>query len=479
MTENGAVARARTDQARWAATPIAERLRLLGRARRLLVERAGSLANSVGRAGAHARTETLAAEILPLADALRFLEREAAHILRPRRPGRRLEIRRRPLGVVLVIAPGNYPLFLPGVQLAQALAAGNAVLLKPAPGDAEAAEALQALFLDAGLAPALLQVLPESVTAARRAIEDGVDHVILTGSATTGRAVLQDLAPRLTPATLELSGCDAVFVRPDADLDLVAAALRFGLSFNDSRTCIAPRRVFVPRALVAPLVERLEEALSAVPSTPLDERTGAQIERLAGAALEEGARLAVGALPTEGRMRPIVLADVGPGMEIARSDVFAPVLSLLAIEDDEDALAQAACCPYALGATVFGSARGARALAERVDAGVVIVNDMIAPTADPQIPFGGHRESGYGVTRGAEGLLALTAPKTVVEVRGRRRRHLDLLRGGEDRLFLAWLRVVHGASWRGRTGALFGLVREVMRYGRRSNGEEGTDDGEI
>jgi hypothetical protein len=152
------------------------------------------------------------------------------------------------------------------------------------------------------------------------------------------------------------------------------------------------------------------------------------------------------------------------------------VLSLIEVENDEDALRQAARCPYALGATIFGASHAARDLAGRVQAGVVIVNDMIAPTADPRVPFGGRGESGYGVTRGAEGLLGLTAAKTVIVKRGRSRRHLDVLRGGEDRLLLAWLRTTHAGSWRRRFRAALDLVKEGRRYVRETSDKEGSRD---
>jgi acyl-CoA reductase-like NAD-dependent aldehyde dehydrogenase len=362
------------------------------------------------------------------------------------------------------------------VQVAQALAAGNAVVLKPAPGRTAAARALQSLFLDAGLEPGLLTVLPEDVEAVREFMSWGVDKVLLTGSAATGRAVLGDLASCLTPATVELSGCDAVFVRPDADLDRVVKALRFGLTFSGSRTCIAPRRAFVPAALRGPLVERLHVALEDARPFAVDARTRAQVERLVDAACAEGARVAVGTRPGDGSMRPLVLEGVRPDMELAQSDVFAPVLSILDVADDDDALQQAAACPYALGATVFGGTRGAAALADRVRAGVVIVNDMIAPTADPRVPFGGRGESGYGVTRGAEGLLALTAPKAVIVKRGRTPRHLEPMRGGEERLFRAWLRAVHAPGWRARLAGVRELMREGVRYARRAREEEGSRD---
>ena len=250
---------AREAQQIWARTEIKGRLALLRRARYRMAATAEEIARTVPceQPGALHRTvaDTLVSEVLPLVEACRFLEREAAWILAPQRLSthtrpfwlRRVtaETRRDPLGVVLIIAPANYPLFLPGVQALQALAAGNAVLWKPAPGGTAAAEALRDVLVGCGLDPALLQLLGESAQAASDVIAAGVDKVFFTGSAATGTAVLHQLADHLTPSVMELSGCDAVFVLPGAELDRAVKALAFGLRLNGSATCMAPRRLFL------------------------------------------------------------------------------------------------------------------------------------------------------------------------------------------------------------------------------------------
>jgi acyl-CoA reductase-like NAD-dependent aldehyde dehydrogenase len=183
VTLEGQRRRARTAQAAWGQTPIGARLQIVRRVRHLIAAQAEVLVAAVGDRYGRTAADTLATEVIPLADACRFLEREAARLLRPRRLGRRgrplwlagaeAEIRREPLGVVLILAPGNYPLFLPGVQLLQALVAGNAVLLKPAPGCTAPLATLSALLEDAGLLAQLVQLLDEDVACARTAIAQG------------------------------------------------------------------------------------------------------------------------------------------------------------------------------------------------------------------------------------------------------------------------------------------------------------------
>ena len=158
------------------------------------------------------------------------------------------------------------------------------------PSIIKSVDCLQAAGLDSGLC----RVLPESAGAGAASIEAGVAKVVLTGSAPTGRAVLAQLAPRLVPATMELSGCDAAFVLDDADLRLVVDALQFGLRLNRGRTCMSPRRVFVMRDRAQELERALAATVQGVGRMPLDAGTEARLRELVGEALEQGARLIAG-----------------------------------------------------------------------------------------------------------------------------------------------------------------------------------------
>jgi acyl-CoA reductase-like NAD-dependent aldehyde dehydrogenase len=475
------IERARAAQTRWAATPIRRRLAIVRRTRAVVGERAADFA-TVASARLASTAQALAVEVLPLADACRFLEREAACVLAPRRPGRRgrpawltgveLSVRREPYGVVLIVGPSNYPLYLVGVQTMQALAAGNAVVLKPGDGGTPAARALRDALIESGLDPDLVAVLPEPVESTGVAIEAGVDKVVLTGSADAGRSVLARLAPRLVPATMELSGCDAVFVRSDADLDLVAGALRFGLALNDGATCIAPRRVFVARNSAPELEARLVRALAGAKPVAIAPRELARIRLLLDEAVGRGARVLAGGDAEDGSFVPLVVADVSPESALAQADIGAPVLSLIPVASDDEALLADAKCPYALGASVFGSSAACERLAARVGAGIVVVNDIIAPSADPRLPFGGRGASGFGVTRGAEGLLEMTTTKAISVRRRGPRRQLERERPGDAALFLAYARLAHADGLSTRLAALGALARALVARLKRNSGTD-------
>jgi len=462
-----AVLRARASQASWAGTPLDERLRVLKRFRHSLADRPGEVAQWIEAPWRRSAAETLAAEALPVLEACRFLEENAGEILAPRSPrGRRpfwlgrfrAETAREPWGVVLVLAPANYPLFLPGAQTLQALAAGNAVVWKPGRFGRRAAEGVQRGLVEAGLPEGVLQIASEEAEAGAEALRAGVDKVVLTGSIDTGRAVTAEAARTLTPATMELSGVDACFVLASADLDLAADALRFGVEWNSGFTCIAPRRVFVDERAADGLIERLESKQWKQPDFVTTPAAEERLEALIADAEARGARRP---------FSPTLLLDVPADAELLRHDPQGPLVSVIRVSGMDQALEIDARCPYALGATIFGDEREARALAQRVNAGMVVINDVIAPTADPRLPFGGRGASGFGVTRGEEGLLEMTRPKTVLERQGGFRPHLEPARPEEDRaLFESYISAVHGGGAGKRLAGLRRLFAALSSRGR-------------
>jgi acyl-CoA reductase-like NAD-dependent aldehyde dehydrogenase len=451
-------------------------VRQLGHLRNLIAERWSDLAEAFGTRPGRTSADTIAAEILPLADACRFLEREAEALLRPQRMSLRgrpawlvgctAEIRREPLGVVLVIGPANYPLFIPGVQLVQGLVAGNAVMLKPGVAGRAPLAALLRLAAASGIDPALTPLLDEDPGSACAAITAGVDKVFLTGSSATGADVLSQLAPRLTPAVMELSGNDPVFVLDGADLDMAAAAIAFGMRLNGSATCIAPRRVYAGPSVLAALCERLTMRLAEMPHVVLTAAAAQQLSELLAEAVAAGAQLSGGTLPIPTSCPPLILTEVAADARILRTALFAPVVSIVAAGSPAHAVRLAAVSPYALGASMFGPPAAAWALADSINAGCVTINDLIVPTADPRLPFGGRGSSGFGTTRGREGLLEMTAIKMVAQRRGRLRPHYRPLTAADSDLFGNMLVSTHGSRAMARAAAAARLLLHLCGRNR-------------
>lgn len=458
--------------AAWAATPITHRLGILRNLRHAIAADAHAIATQITAELPQRNdvAQTLASEILPLLAAIKYLEKNAKSILSPRhvgatgRPmwlwGAQSTIHRDPKGVVLVICPFNFPFMLAGVTMVQALAAGNAVLLKPGRLGQQAIALLTTYAHQAGVPPHALQMLDATIEAGLQAIDSGnVHHVVMTGSSDAGRDIMTRCAKALIPCTLELSGCDAVFVLPSADLQLVCQAMRFGLTLNSGATCIAPRRLFAHASIHDTLCQQLQTMLQDAPLLPADAAAVAKLRALVESALHRGADQMAGGIDRQGHVSPILLAGVEQGDPILTSDVFAPVLSIIRVDSMEEALRLNEQCPYALAASVFAEATEAAKWAGLIDAGTVTVNDLIVPTADPRLPFGGRGSSGLGVTRGREGLLELTNTRTVVHRPSCLKMHLQPTREKDDRRLDCVIRAAHSRGWKDRLAAMLELMR--------------------
>jgi acyl-CoA reductase-like NAD-dependent aldehyde dehydrogenase len=425
--------------------------------------------------------EVLAGEILPLADACRFLQSQAAHLLGPRRVPRSQRplwlmgtadtVHRHPRGVIGIIGTWNYPVFLNGVQILHALTAGNAVVWKPSEVAPATAVVIEELVREAGVPNDLLQVLEPTREAGAALVEANIDHVVFTGSSTTGRRIAARLGERLISSTMELSGCDAQFVFDDADVSLAAQAAWFGATVNRGQTCIAVRRALVQRPVYSAFCDHLRNlATPAGPLTLALQSQVAQADRLVREAVEQGGQLLVPANGDAGgdACRPAVVVNANPDMALCREAAFAPVLAVVPFDSLDEALQMEARCSYALAASIFTrDTRRAQLLAAQLRAGMVTINDVIVPTAHPATPFGGHGESGWGVTQGGEGLLEMTVPQVVSVRSGTYRPHFDLAAGknapGQEELARALLQSAHAPTFGQRLRGWSRLLRALWR----------------
>ena len=480
-------AKAYQAQLAWSQCKIAERTAILAKLRTLLVESRHDIAAAIESQSRQDYRETITSELMPLADATKWLNKCAKRILAPRyldsggSPlwlGRlRSTVFRVPHGLVMIIGTWNYPLFLPGVQILHALAAGNAVVFKPAPGCDRVSKLLISLLVQAGVPSELIVFLDSSIESAQQAIAIGVDKVVMTGSSRSGRVVLHSLAENLTPSVMELSGCDAMYVLPGADMHRVCDLLVFGLRLNGGATCMAPRRVFVPKKSAEVfhrlLLHRLEEPSQKNWTTKLSPQTYQQLWDGVEDAIGKGARVLSGQsrrstlAPVNRPPEPIVcghlvLTDVTTEMRLCAADIFAPLAMIIPVEDWSDALRADSRCPYALSTSIFGPLEDALRMVKFVSAGFVTINDVIVPTVDPRLPFGGRGESGFGVTRGNEGLLEMTVPKVVSTRLGSWLPHAKLPEPSDQELLDGLLQLSHHTSLRVRLKGLLQIVRAAM-----------------
>lgn len=472
-----ALANAATAQADWARLGVRQRAAAMRRVQTRLAQQANDFCDLIHLPQRQSKTETLSAELLPLCEALRYLQRHAAEVLAPRklnlsgRPiwlwGTRTIVQRAPLGRVLILAPWNYPILLAGVQAAQALVAGNAVLWKPAPG----CEAVTAAVIDcfqAAVGSHLIQRVDSRPEIASQIIDAGVEKIVLTGSSQTGRRVLAAAADQLTPTTMELSGCDAMCVLPAADEQRVIEAVSFGLSFNSGATCIAPRRIFVHEDQLERFRKLFRQPLTNHPPLHVHPAVRQKMIDLVEDGLARGGSVVGGpwnreTLNRDGTTPPLLVFDAQPHWPLMSADLFAPVAAVCSYATVEELVDRVARAPYALAASIFGPVAEARKLADQIDVGTVTINDLIVPTADPRIPFGGRSESGFGTTRGREGLLEMTCPKVISTQSLRQPQHFAPRTAGDEAILAGMLQLKFAAGWRRRFKGLRQLIQGVQQ----------------
>jgi acyl-CoA reductase-like NAD-dependent aldehyde dehydrogenase len=465
-----AVACAHNEAERWREVAVADRCRRLRELHDRLAADADALAQIVTREIGKPLQESYGADLLPALSGLSWLADRAPRALRARGPSAR-GLSPEPYGVIGVIGTWNYPLLLDLAPIAWALAAGNAVVWKPSELAAATAGAAHLHLQRVGLPVTLIHGDGSTGRALCRA---GVDKLAFTGSVATGRAILAELAAHGTPAVMELSGNDAMIVCADADIRLAARSAVWGRCANAGQSCIAPQRLYVDPTVYGRFLQECKEALDAlrpgIDYGPL--RTAAfrvRVHEAVRAAIAGGAKRLAGGCPPDDRpgfyYTPTLLADCTDEMEVVAQDLFGPVLPVCRVQSDEEAIRRANGCDLALGASVWtrDRARG-RQIAARLRVGVVAINgDTLLTAADPALPFGGLRASGFGKQRGVAGLEEFVQWKvTVVSGTGGARRHLfpyraatlPILRG------LIALRAAHGPA------AKLRAIRDLARAGR-------------
>jgi len=288
-----ALERARAAQPGWAALSFEARGRFLLRARDLLVERADEIAEVICRDTGKPKLEAVAAEVLAGCDALTFYARRARRLLRDRKQGlhllktKKLWLSWRPMGVVGIITPWNFPFVLALNPAVQALMAGNAVVLKPSEITPFVGQALAKLFADAGLPEGVFQLVTGDGSTGAALVEAGCDKIAFTGSVRTGRKIAEACGRALIPCTLELGGKDPMIVCDDADLERTARGAVWGAFSNAGQVCMSTERVYVPERIAEPFIARVVELTRARPELARDPEVKAAVaaaeQRLAGA----------------------------------------------------------------------------------------------------------------------------------------------------------------------------------------------------
>ncbi|MFV3327386.1 coniferyl aldehyde dehydrogenase [Pseudomonas sp. NY15372] len=414
--------------------PAAQRRQWLKSLRELLLEHQQPLIEAIDRDfEGRSADETLLAELLPSVQGLRHAERHLHRWMKPSRrkvglafQPARAQVLYQPLGVVGVIVPWNYPLFLAIGPLTGALAAGNRVMLKLSEATPATGLLLKAL-LERVFPSDLVSVVLGEMEVGQAFSRLPFDHLLFTGATTVGRHVMSAAAQNLTPVTLELGGKSPAIVSGSVPLDTAAERIAFGKLVNAGQTCVAPDYVLVPRERLDAFAEayrravhRLYPRIAGNPdySAIINPRQLQRLEHLLADARDKGARvldLYPGEPRQSRRLPPHLVLEASDDMQVMQDEIFGPLLPLVPYDTLEQALAYVQQRPRPLALYYFGYDRAEQAhVLSHTHSGGVCLNDTLLHVAQDDLPFGGIGASGMGHYHGHEGFLTFSKAKAVL-----------------------------------------------------------------
>jgi acyl-CoA reductase-like NAD-dependent aldehyde dehydrogenase len=440
------VARARVAQASWAKTSLRERCAKLRSLRDQMMASRHHLADVVVRESGKPKVEALFADIFVALDSAEYWSRNAVGALRARRvphhstaaKAKRGYLTYEPLGVIGIISSWNYPLAIPLSQIIPAVVAGNAVVTKTSEFTPECGALIEKLFVDAGFPQNLVTVVQGDGEVGQALIDAAPDKVMFTGSVPTGRRVAEACAKKLVPSVLELGGKDAMIVLADANLDVASSAAVWGSYTNCGQVCLSVERLFVEQSVADKFTSLCVEKTKKLrlgpgndPSTDVGPLIRPQhVQRMSDLihdAVCRGAKVLCGgnARPDLGPhfFEPTVVAGVDSGMKLFQDETFGPVLAIQTVRDAQEAVSCTNDSRFGLSASIWTrDAHHGEAIAKRLRAGAVMINDAISYFAIAEAPHGGCNASGWGRTHGQQGLLEMVHAKYI---------DVDLLAGSE------------------------------------------------
>ncbi|MDR3621185.1 MAG: aldehyde dehydrogenase family protein [Paludisphaera borealis] len=456
---------ARDAQAGWAVRPWNERRAVLADWWRILGRDARAWSDLIRDEIGKPATEAMAGDVIPTLDALRWTVKRSGKLLADERIGPSWQrwlltptgrLRWTPYGVVGIVGTWNYPLFLNAAPIAQALAGGNAVVWKPSELAIACGEKLQRSLEEAGTPPGLVAAVFGRGEVGQALLESNIDKAMFTGGVETGRRVLSTLAGRGIPAVVELSGFDPAIILPDAPVESTVRAIVWSAFVGCGQTCVAVKRIIVvgdARPWAEAFAAEIRKLRVGDPAEPgvdvgpmINDPARDRFDRTIRATVEAGAEVLAGGEPLDrpgSFYPPTLLSARSPEPERALEGAFGPVVLIRGVDDAEAAIAAANSSSMALAASVWGrDRRAARAIARRIEAGMVCVNEAVAPTASASAPFGGFKSSGYGRTHGELGLREFVAPQVLFErsAGGFRPQLFPYSRGGTVDKFLGFYR---------------------------------------
>lgn len=474
--------RAREAQSDWRLVPVRQRVQMVRRLREAIVRRMDEISTTIAQETGRLPLEVLINEFVPTLEFLRYYEKTAPRLLRSERrhspyplfSGCESWVEYQPYGVVLVIGPWNLPLQLVLVPAVTALLAGNAVIVKPSELAPQTGSWIGRLLDEAGCPSGLCQIVNGGADAGQALVESQPDLIFFTGSLAVGREIAQRAAEMLVPVKLELGGKDPMVVFSDADLVRAAEAAVYAGTVNAGQLCVSIERIYVEKTVFDEFLGILQARLRSLQpdcerSPVINTRQLERIKRQVKEALSAGGTC-VEEVPEDGlRYGPVLISMTGNSGSLMQEETFGPVLPVHPFADEAEALRLANDSEYGLNASVWsGDENRARRFASKLQTGNCFINNASFNIGNPDLPFGGAKQSGLGVYHGPEGLRSFCRPQSVMlDRKNARELYWYPFTPKLEEALRAFVQMRHGAAAPlDKLKALWRLLPEVLRRRR-------------
>lgn len=424
----GIFLRAKQTQEKWALVKVSERAKLLFDLKEVIIQHMDEISSLICKENGKPRAEAMVHDIITTLESIHYFAKSGAKTLKTQRVSlgsplfllRKSYLIHRPLGVVSVISPWNFPLFFPMTEICMAVLAGNAVVFKPSEYAMLIGRKIQSLFEEAGFPRHLVETVYGEGALGAAVIDQKPAKIFFTGSVATGKRIMAQASQYLIPVNLELGGKDPMLVLPDANVDFATSAALWGAFANSGQICASTQRILIPEAMKESFVKSFKSKIEKLRHLPSDSaqtdlgvitmpKQKEVYERQLSDAKNRSLEFVTGGEWRQDRtsLEPTVIM----GSHIEESDVycnetFGPIKTITTYQSVSEAIEKANNTPYGLLASVITSnpALGFR-VAKQIEAGTVIVNEVAFTAGAPETPWGGVKESGFGTKHSDKGLL--------------------------------------------------------------------------
>lgn len=429
------VEKAKEAQKNWEALGFEGRKTYFNRLSAYLIDNYEDIARFISRENGKPYLEAIIAEVYPVIDVINYFSKRAKHLLKQEKiplrlfslMGKKSYIMYKPVGVIGIISPWNYPFAIPFSEIIMALVAGNTVVLKPSELTPLVGQRIKEIMEIAGFPDAVFSVVQGDGRIGADLVKAGVSKIVFTGSVATGKKIMANAADTLTPVVLELGGKDPMLVLKDADLEMAAKGAVWAGFMNSGQTCASVERIYVDNSIKDKFVElvvkytnKLRQSDALYDETTdvgaiINERQLSIIQTHVKDAVMKGAKVVAGGeriVDKHGYFyKPTVLIDVDHTMKVMTEETFGPILPIMGFTAEDEAIKLANDSRYALTASVWSmDIKRAISIAKKLIAGTITINEHAMTYGIPETPWGGSKETGFGRTHSKLGLLEFVEP---------------------------------------------------------------------